>query len=522
MNSTARSNPFGVFILTLACGCLIAASNPAIAQTSELAEDELAPIILDDRDTSGQAYLDDDFVGPELDVATTPESFDEKLQRLFFAYKEAVYGSMFDEADTLAKQIVELSIEVNGLDSRKTATALTNLAVAQHGSEDYSSAILNYSAAIGIIERIDDRLASALVNPLRGLGAAQFAQGDLGQAKAAFDRAVHISHVNDGPHNLEQIETLLSLSETYLAVGKTKDAVNIQKRIFYLQARNVASDSIDILPALQTRAGWQRRMQMYEQERFTWRRVIKILETAEGRESLELIHPLTELAGSYLAVVYTNLPARAQPGISSGEPYLKRAIRIADKNPESTVLHRVRTKLELGDYYILTDRAGRAHNFYKKIWDILSEDESLLGMRDKLLESGAKLRTVHPPRMLDDAAAAAGSSGRPAGYKTGNAVFSYDVSTRGRVSNIRLSEADPPGLNKLYRQIGRELRLIVHRPRLVERNPVENVDLTFSHEFYYQDKDLDEVDSEEAIDAGAGSEKEGEKNELVTEIESPG
>jgi len=496
MKIPVRRSPNDIFIHALACGCLLAATSPGAAQTSEAPEDELAPIVLEDRGSAPNAYFDDETVfddetaAPAPEVAATPESYDATLQRLFFAYKEAVYGSMFDEADTLAKQIVELSIRVNGLDSRKTAIALTNLAVAQHGTEDYSSAILNYSAAIGIIERIDDMLATGLINPLRGLGAAEFAQGNLGQAKDAFDRAVHISHVNDGPHNLEQIETLLSLSETYLAVGKMKDAVNIQKRIFYLQARNIAADSLAILPALQTRASWQRRMQMYEQERFTWRRIIKILENEKGKNSLELIDPLTDLGNSYLAVVYTNIPARVQPGISSGEPYLKRAIRIAERNPDSTLLQQIGTKIELGDYFIMTDRAGRAHNLYRSVWDLLSQDDSLLDMRADLLESGPLLRRINPPRMLDDALAAEGSSGRPPGHKTGNVVFGYTVSTRGRATDIRLLEADPQGLNKLYQRIGREIRLIVHRPQFVDREPADNVKRTFSHEFFYQDKDL--------------------------------
>ena len=201
MKSSVRRSPSDVFIPALACGCLLAATGPGVAQTTGAPEEELAPIILEDRESAPSAYFDEETVEPAPEVAASAESYDATLQRLFFAYKEAVYGSMFAEADTLAKQIVELSIRVNGLDSRKTATALTNLAVAQHGTQDFASAILNYSAAIGIIERIDDMLASGLINPLRGLGAAEFAQGNLGQAKVAFDRAVHISHVNDGPHN---------------------------------------------------------------------------------------------------------------------------------------------------------------------------------------------------------------------------------------------------------------------------------------------------------------------------------
>jgi len=261
---------------------------------------------------------------------------------------------------------------------------------------------------------------------------------------------------------------------------------------------------------------------MYEQERYTWRRIIKILESEKGKNSLELIDPLTDLANSYLAVVYTNIPARVQPGISSGEPYLKRAIRIAERNPDSTLLQQIGTKIELGDYFIMTDRAGRAHSLYRSVWDILSEDESLLDMRAELLESGALLRGINPPRMLDNALAAAGSTGRPRGYKTGNVVFGYTVNTRGRATDIRLLEADPRGLDKLYQRIGREIRLIVHRPLIVDREPAERTDRTFSHEFFYQDKDLKgNIDQGGTDEEGAAEDvDDGGSNEVLTETET--
>ena len=284
MKSHYSKEMIGRFVAVLACGCLLATATPSMAQTVEQpdleiepvvlddpaerstvanpetsVDEELAPIVLDALELVEEAYYDDASADITAEIAAMPETYDETVQRLFIAYREAIFDKMFEEADTLGKQIVELSIGVNGLDSRRTATALTNLALAQHGLEQYTAAILNYTAAIGIIERVEDRLNAALINPLRGLGAAQFASDRPDEAEKTFDRAIHISHVNDGPHNLEQIESLMSLSEILLAVDQTKAAVNIQKRIFYLQARNIEPDSLEFIPALQTRARWQRR-----------------------------------------------------------------------------------------------------------------------------------------------------------------------------------------------------------------------------------------------------------------------
>ena len=153
-----------------------------------------------------------------------------------------------------------------------------------------------------------------------------------------------------------------------------------------------------------------------------------------------------------------------------------------------------RFSLELADYHVLTDRASRGHKLYREVWNLLSEDETLLAMRANLLESARLLRGIHPPVMLDDEAALS-DGGMPEGYLAGTVVFSYTTNTRGRTTNVKLVEADPAGLDELYRRIGRELRFIVHRPRLVDGNPIETTDLTFSHDFFYQDEDL--VDKEE-------------------------
>ena len=310
-------------------------SDTAATPQQEPEDDQLEEIVLRSQTIFDEDVYVEDVDANILDPDTEAESDEDRLRRLFVIYMDAVSDREFDEADGLAKQIVELTIEIHGLDSSESAKALTNLAIAQHGIEDYESSILNYNAAIGIIERIEDRLSSGLINPLRGLGAAQLASSRPDLARASFDRAVHISHVNSGPHNLDQVETLHSLAETYLAVGEFDDAVDVQKRIYYLQARNIDKNSINIIPALRTRASWQHRMQLYEQERYTLRRIISVTEDNKGKDSLDLIEPLTELGNSFLFVGYSDA-AYAQPvSVTSGEIYLKRAVRIAEKNPDS-------------------------------------------------------------------------------------------------------------------------------------------------------------------------------------------
>ena len=471
-------------------------SPVAESPEQENVDEILEPIVLP-RQRMFLEEVDLDQVDPDiLEAQPDAETEEQRLRRLFVMYMDAVADRAFEEADTLGKQIVELTIREYGLDSHEAAKALTNLAIAQHGIQDFESSILNYTAAIGIVERIDDRLSPNLINPLRGLGAAQLASGRPDLARDSYDRAVHISHVNEGPHNIEQIEVLQSLAETYLAVGESDEAADIQKRIFYLQARNVDERSLDMIPALKTRAEWQRRMLMLEPERYTWRRIIGILEGEHGKESLELIEPLTELAKSYLVVGYlADVPYVDSSTVASGEIYLKRAVRITEKNESATWQDRMGALLQLADYYMVTDRSNRGHRVYREVWDLLSEDSGRLPVRARELEQAKPLNDIRPPRMFGGDPSIPVMTDPP-GFDLATVKIAYSVTTRGHATDIRVVEADPPGLQEMYETVGREIRRAIWRPRMLEGEVVQTDDVTFDHKFYYRQADLPEPAAE--------------------------
>lgn len=426
---------------------------------------------------------------PEAALPESAESPEERLQRYFLLYKEALDNKAYAEADTLAKQVVELSIHVFGIDSLDSARALTNLGIAQHQNEDYDSAILNYSAAIDIIERVEDRLNSNLINPLKGLGAAQLASGQPDKAVDSFQRAVHVSHVNEGPHNLEQVDVLESLAETYLSVGEFDEVKDIQGHIFSLQARNVDLNSLEAIPALERQARWQHRLQQFEQERYTWRKVIDIIEDRRGKDDLSLIAPLTDLGKSYLFVGQPSMSFHQPTSISSGEIYLKRALRIAEGNPESTWKTREAAMLALGDFYTLSGKPSRAKKIYSDTWDLLSGDEERLKNRRDHLETLVVLQEVKPPKYVGIGGQVR-SSLPGDNYRTGQIVYDYSVSSRGLTTDIDMVEADPAGFEDMERAVLNNLRARIHRPRLVDGATVQTDDLTFTHKFFYRESDL--------------------------------
>ena len=236
----------------------------------------------------------DEFV-LEDEPAPAPELTDEQqLLAQFERYKSLMDDGVLDEADTVAKRVVELAIRVSGPESTDTARALTNLAIVQHRTQQYDAARQNFQSAVEIIESNEDRLNAQLVNPLRGLGVAQLEGGRPDLAVSTFQRAVHVTHVNEGPHNLDQVEILNSLAEASLRLGSTEEARDIQDTIYALNARHYADNVLDLLPALMERAIWQHRAGFIYDERTTYRRVIRIIEEVFGKDDLRLIDPLTQ------------------------------------------------------------------------------------------------------------------------------------------------------------------------------------------------------------------------------------
>lgn len=490
----------------------LGAGGQALAQSEP--EEELELIVLDEQydeqydDTDSDeevAVMDDQpavqssqqyqlIEDPEDEDLVEPPSQREtdtaEIIRLFAVYKEAVSSKNFLEADTLAKQIIELSIKVFGIDSEESAKSLTNLAIAQHGNREFEAAERNYLSAIDIIERIsDDSLNASLINPLKGLGATQLALGRPKMAQSTFQRAVHLSHVNEGPHNLDQIEVLESMAEISLAVGEHKEAQDLQEKMFSLQARNIPVNSLDVLPALNNQAHWQHRLQLYERERATWRRVISVIEQQLGKEHLQLIPPLTNLGNSYLFVTPVEFDMQPEISVSSGESYLRRANRIADSNPDADWQLLERTLLSLGDYYVMSGRPNRASRIYEELWVMLSEDAEKLGDRRDNLEKPNVLQPVYPPKYYRGEQQA-DQIPDTSNFETGIVSFGFTINSSGRPTNIIHLETQPAEFEEMRQHVLRNIRHLVYRPRVEEGRMVERPEMTYVHEFYYRPGDI--------------------------------
>ena len=436
---------------------------------------------------------------------------EELLRREFERYRELVNDNILDEADSVAKRVIELSIRIHGAESVETARALTNLAIVQQKNEQFVAAQQNFESAIDILEEREDRLNKMLINPLKGLGASQLGAGRPDLAAQTFGRAVHITHVNEGPHNMEQIPLLESLAETNLRLGLVEDAKRVHDTVYALNLRFYQSNPLDLVPSLMRRANWQHRTGYINDERSTYRRIIRIIETSAGKNDRRLIPVLMNLGRSYFYRDLTTDSQINQPTPASGELYFKRALRIARLNAEYDWRLLADTLLGLGDYNLFRMSLVRARSNYEEAWQVLSADEDRLRYRDSALGKPSLLRSSPLPRFAGSASSE-DQLNPEVELKQGRIEFEFTVSDRGRVSELKITTAEPGLFTDIRRYLVREMRTRIYRPQYSDDGPIAVEGMTGTHTFYYKQSDLDalELDDEEEDENSANADPEEE------------
>jgi len=475
----------------------------------------LVPLVATSQDEDSRT---DEIVGPLEQIVPVADEVaaplpqpgvvtEDQLLEEFARYRRLLQAGTLDEADGAAKRIVEMAIKVYGPQSRETASALNNLGIVQHGNSQYDAAIQNFTSSVEILEIVEDRLNGALVNPLKGLAAAQLGSGRPDLAHDTFNRAAHITHVNDGPHNLGQIEILESIAETRIRMGDTKGARSTLDRIHVINVKHFQQDPMGLLPSLMNRATWQHRAGFYMEERASYRRAIRTIESSAGSNDPMLVEPLRRLGESFYFIDANEATARQLGYIATGEVYFKRASRIASKTEGFDWRELAKTKVALADFYTFTESQSRSRKTYREVWQLLSEGDDKLALRHELFADPVAIRTDSLP-VSASGKASSGSSGNK--LMAGKITVTYDVSTRGRVRELK-TEANPVEFTAMQRMVHREIRRRIFRPRLADGEVVEATDVVFEHSFSYLQSDLAALKA--ALPTPSASEQRADKSQ---------
>ena len=401
---------------------------------------------------------------------------------------ERMYSSgRYDSALSEAKRVVQLCLDRFGLENTCTTIALTNLAITQHRNDELEAAEENFEAAISQIEAMDDNLSQRLIVPLRGLGKTRLDLGLPLESVSANTRALHVSHVNHGPRNLDQADILREMSDAYVALNDIVEADRLQILAMRLYQSRYPDNDDRLVPVLYQRADWLSNAGAHIMERAVYKDIIEIIEANKGSNAMELILPLTKIAETY------RLHPAVDPtdGITDGyTPYrralqtMERAASIAEANPDADRIMYADTVISLGDYSNLFEYQGKAKRNYSKAWILLGIQEEYRSYREQQFGTPVLIQSREPAALYEKIAGQKPVSlEESTDHRDGYVLVQYDVTAGGRTENIRVVESSPPGLMDF--EVTRCINRFKFRPRMVEGQAEPTKSLHFRHEYQY-------------------------------------
>jgi len=427
---------------------------------------------------------------PAVAAATgelAPAASGDDAARYRARYGESLEGKQYAEAELAAKQLLDHLLAGRSEVPAGAADALSMLARVQRLMAQYDASLQNYQAAIGLIERSDDMLSSRLIEPLQGLAATYGDAGDYGEALRTYERALHISHVNEGPHSVEQVHILSGMVDANLAADEREAALELIDRMRMLYERSYSPYALELLPALYRRAELLNALGLYREERFQYRRIDRIMAAHYGADDPVLIGPYLAIGGTYLHEADT-VVFRSEPTTENGETYFLRALAVAEANPKTGPEILADCLLALGDYYTVMNIIDKARLQYARAWDVLS-GEAVLSVRGRNLERPVLVRRLALSPYPDYNYGWSRADVDQAELHPGHIRARFTITDRGRVADVEVIEAEPPGFPQMETRVRYGVKDFIYRPSHLDGVPVESDGILYRHDFYYRAED---------------------------------
>ncbi len=430
--------------------------------------------------------------------ATSPLCAQEQTaSQTWSAYEQALDSGLYSEAEIAAKQLLERAIREGRRDEQSTADLLTKLALVQRLNRDFAAAQQNYELAVNIIESRRDMLDLALVEPLLGIANTHIDNERPDLALEFLDRALHVRHVNEGPHSLEQTETLEVLATAYRQTGKLREAADVADRLYLLYGRNYPDNSMELVPVLLKKGHILGEVGERREQRNAYIEAVNIVEHNEGKSSVRLIAPFIGLGKSYAAEYFEHYRL-ARPGgdlsegrdankdrlLNRGKSYYESALELARSNADVEWQLHSEALLALADFYTVREEQSRARVLYRDAWQLLAQDEARLEWRRAELESALPLQQLQPDLTVA-LPFGAEESGSGSSYATGFIVTQFTVTRRGRLADISLVEISPERNAAIEAEVKRALSEFVYRPRFENGLAVDTPNQTLRYSFPY-------------------------------------
>lgn len=462
--------------LALVASCIVALTL-AVGGTAAAADDPWSAETIADNEPATFDWSQ--LIQPPLPDADLAE------RQNFARFTESLANESWSEAEIAAKQSVEYVVDDAENASYAHARALHNLAITQQFMGKHEAAIQNYQAAIEYIVSAEHNLSTALILPLRGLA---FAYSDINRpdrAAATFDRVLHVSNVNYGPHSLQQVPILEARMDQFFESDDVASALDVLDRISMLYTREYPRLSEELIPSYKRQVEIYGRLGMYADERTAWRKILMITRENKDENDLALIEPHIRLAENLVREMRKN--NFRSVSTSSAEKHLKRALSIAESKGEDQWKVKVDCLLALADFYTLFDMHPRAHRYYTKAWERTSSNHELLAFRDQVFSSPVPLAQNRPDPYAEFVYVPGQDHKPKEDYLQGQMTVQFSVNERGRTRDLHILEANPPRFSHMERRARNAVENFIFRPRYVDGQATNTSDQVYEVEYFYRE-----------------------------------
>lgn len=357
---------------------------------------------------------------------------------------------------------------------------------------------------------------SALIETLTGLGNLQQELQNHIDALETFDRALHISRINNGLYTADQLPVLSEIIESYLALGNWEQADLYHDYQLFVQQRTFGASDPRVIPMLADFGEWNIRAfsigygnvlgLRLSTAQIAFNAAFRLLSTHYGRSDERFIPYLHNIAiSAYLVAIHPGLVDKLDrteflmeqedfrkmfdeegshipQGFAPGQRALLEIIAYHEEEG-SDVRTLARAKADLADWYLLFNRRRDAEELYLDIWNFLGEQENGAALQQELFGKAVPIPTWDmTPRLINPR----GSDRPDRGHlRSDFGDYIFEVSRLGEARRVEIvDEETAPNPGHLQR-VARELRQQYFRPALEEGVPVTSDDNRVRIRFWY-------------------------------------
>ncbi len=367
----------------------------------------------------------------------------------------------------------------------------------------YERDIAVYLNEISDLEADQGPYASNLSQQLLGLGELYAAIGDHPAAIRQFTRSIHLTRVNSGLNNVEQIPVTNSLIDSLLAMGDLETADERQRYLYYISREGYGLDDPERADAMMRYADWQRRTYLADVGKTSYTRLLSmydiytkvhaLIRSIHGNHALELLVPLNGLVESHFLLGryngehgYTNRTLRdsaLEEGGSIDETRVSRLSQVAFKrgrdaieamrviyenNPDAPPFGVPENTIALADWFLMNRKHGGAHRLYARAWEEMGNIPGGEERRAELLGAPSNL-----PRGIDLSSGFYVRSPKSEdSLGPGWVNLTYIVNERGRANDFEVLEAHPSIDDPRIARTLRKLKRAQFRPAFADGVPV--------------------------------------------------